>query len=360
MKIGITTRPLQANYGGILQNYALQQALKRLGHEAITIDLVPSYSLYRYLRSLCKTLLLWPIPWKRRKFVSYGTASSRSNAIEKFCKNHIALTKPLHRYQSLLVEQYDLEAVITGSDQVWRSKYNRYAGHLEDMFLRFVSKPNVKKLAYAASFGIDEWDYSPELTKECSRLAKEFMAISVREGSGIVLCNKHLDVEAIQVIHPTLLLDKADYEQLCADIPVESTPFTAVYVLDKSLPKMQLIQKLASEIGLPTKIFSAHHGMTLSIEEWLAMFRDARYLITDSFHGTAFSIIFNKPFVAIGNENRGMTRFNSLLSLFGLKERLYVSDKECDTSTNIDWEAVNIERKNLQDDAFDFLRLLDK
>ena len=174
------------------------------------------------------------------------------------------------------------------------------------------------------------------------------------------LCNKHLDVEAVQVIDPTLLLDKADYEQLCADIPVESTPFTAVYVLDKSLPKMQLIQKLASEIGLPTKIFSAHHGMTLSIEEWLAMFRDARYLITDSFHGTAFSIIFNKPFVAIGNENRGMTRFNSLLSLFGLKERLYVSDKECDTSTNIDWEAVNIERKNLQDDAFDFLRLLDK
>ena len=167
------------------------------------------------------------------------------------------------------------------------------------MFLRFVSKPNVKKLAYAASFGIDEWDYSPELTKECSRLAKEFMAISVREGSGIVLCNKHLDVEAVQVIDPTLLLDKADYEQLCADIPVESTPFTAVYVLDKSLPKMQLIQKLASEIGLPTKIFSAHHGMTLSIEEWLAMFRDARYLITDSFHGTAFSIIFNKPFVAI-------------------------------------------------------------
>lgn len=360
MRIGIVTRPLLTNYGGILQNFALQQALRKLGHEPITIDFIPSYSLYRYLRSFCKTLLLWPIPWKRRPFVSYRRAAGRSSVIDNFCKKHITLTERVTCYIPMLVERYGMEAVITGSDQVWRAKYNLYPEYLKDMYLRFVRQSGVKKLAYAASFGIDVWDYSSKMTETCRRLVKEFTAISVREESAIAMCREYLDVEATEVLDPTLLLDKTEYEALCHNIPVDSSSFIAVYILDKSLAKLRYIQKIALQIDLPIKVFSAHHDMTLSIEKWLAMFRDAQYVVTDSFHGTVFSIIFNKPFWSIGNTVRGMARFNSLLALFGLQKRLCTLDMEYNVSSNIDWELVNEKRYLLQKKSFDFLNQLDK
>lgn len=360
MKIGIVTRPLLANYGGILQNYALQHVLKRLGHEPITIDYVPRYSVYRYIRSFCKTLMLFFVHWKRRPFVSYKAASGRNERVDAFCHKYLALTKRVGSYSSDVVEEYGMEAVITGSDQVWRQKYNRYPGHLEDLFLRFVREPNVKRMAYAASFGIDEWDYSPITTENCRELAQKFTAISVRENSGVDLCKKYLQVYAVTVLDPTLLLNKEDYEQICVDVPSGYTPFVAVYVLDISLRKRRYIDDLVRKTGMPQRYFSAHHNMTLSIEEWLAMFRDAAFVITDSFHGTVFSIIFNKPFLTIGNTSRGMARFFSLLKMFGLQDRLFDVDKMVNIPGKIDWNLVNLKRAELQSASFDFLRLLNE
>ena len=134
MKIGILTQPLKANYGGILQNWALQQVLIKLGHEPITIDLLPQPSLSRFILSTVKSLILWFIPSKRRKFVRWHY--KRSPLFEKFVENKIKKTDVCHRYSMELVRKYHLDALIVGSDQTWRPLYNKNV--LYDMFLRSV------------------------------------------------------------------------------------------------------------------------------------------------------------------------------------------------------------------------------
>ncbi len=360
MKTGIVTHPLLTNYGGILQNFALQRVLRQLGHEPVTIDLVPEYPVYKYVRSLCKTLLLWFVPGKRRPFASYRTMADRNAKVVDFCRKHITLTERVRRYTPDIVARYGMEAVIVGSDQVWRARYNRYPGYMEDMFLRFVKEPDVKKLAYAASFGIDEWDYSPELTERCKEHAAQFAGISVREASGVALCEKHLQVQAVHVLDPTMLLDRAEYEQVCKEVPKETSRFMAVYILDLSQSKKKIAEHMAQEKGLAVKYFSAHHNMKLTIEEWLAMFRDAEFVITDSFHGTVFSILFNKPFLTIGNPGRGMARFHSLLNMFGLQDRLYqIGQEPAKADKKIDWEKVNGRRVEWKVRSLEFLRRLE-
>lgn len=353
MKIGIVTQPLLANYGGILQNYALQQILKRMGHEPVTIDYIPKLPIYRYLLSCVKTLALFFIPGKRRSFVPYPKYQ-RNTFITPFVDRYISKTRTVHKYSSSLISKYSIEMVISGSDQVWRPMYNFY---LEDMFLHFV-QTDVRKIAYAASFGVDNWEYTGKQTRCCSQLAKRFDAISVREDSGVSLCRRYLNVNAVEVLDPTLLLDREDYEVVCTEMPVCTDAFLASYVLDMTPEKNAFIHKLAMERGLSVRIFSADREATLSIEEWLSMFRDASYIVTDSFHGTVLSIIFNKPFISIGNKERGYSRFQSLLGKFDLQNRLLTVD-EFDRIVNdeIKWDEVNDLRKDWQKCSIDFLTL---
>lgn len=135
MKIGIVTQQLIGNYGGTLQNFALQQVLKRLGHDPITIDFIqPPISYFRYLLSICKSMVLFLIPNKRRPFAR-RLIPKRYAIMDSFVKKHIAVTRQVSSYTPDLIKEYGLEAMITGSDQVWRPRYNRI---LEDMFLRFL------------------------------------------------------------------------------------------------------------------------------------------------------------------------------------------------------------------------------
>ena len=156
-------------------------------------------------------------------------------------------------------------------------------------------------MAYAASFGTDQWEYTPEQEAECARLAKLFDAISVREASGVGLCKEHFDVEATHVLDPTLLLTANDYNDLCKGIEPRE-PFVFAYILDMTEQKVAEIKAFAEAKGLSCFIKSADADISDadSIELWLSYFRDAAYVITDSFHGTAFSINYNN-FITIYN-----------------------------------------------------------
>ena len=357
MKIGIVTQPLFANYGGLLQNYALQQVLKRLGHEPMTIDYLPPHALRRYVRSLCRWLLQLVSTGKWRAVPSLRRTLHRPGFVEEFMRRNIVTTGVVHAYTEALVGEYGLQALVTGSDQVWRPRYNK--GVLTDMFLRFAARADVRRMAYAASFGVDGWEFSPQQTQECARLARLMDAVSVRESSGIALCREHLGVEAVVMPDPTLLLQRADYEALCTAVPRVAKAFVAAYVLDKSAEKQHGIRRVAWELGLPVKRFSAHGGMTLTVEEWLAMFRDAAFVVTDSFHGTVFSILFHKPFVALGNAGRGMARFQSLLSGFGLERRLCEASGVTDLVRRpVDWSRVDGRLEELRGQASGFLKVL--
>ena len=312
--VGIVTHPLLWNYGGLLQNFALHQTLKKLGYKPITLNYVlPKLSIVKYFRFLLKTCLLF-FTSRRRPFVRRKNIYSRLSSFDDFFKKYIAKTKPFCQYSVKLLNENNIGCVIVGSDQVWRPQ--RFPP-VQDMYLAFCKKEsNLKRIAYAASFGVDYWEYTSKQSEVCARLVKKFDAVSVREKSGIKLCKDHFDVDTTLVLDPTLLLNKEDYSAVCATIPNKSKKYLAAYILDMNDDIRNLCESIASEKKLIPVYFSSGQTATLTVPEWLAMFRDASYVVTDSFHGTVFSIIFGKEFKCLYNESRGSTRFDSLLKLY--------------------------------------------
>lgn len=313
MNILILTQPLLNNYGGLLQNYALQGILRRLGNDSVTFDMVIPHRLWKYIFSYIKTFILFFIPGKRRPFVKFKRPPRRKILLNNFVLSNLNTTKPSSKFSKSLVYHNDIDAIIVGSDQVWRPRYN-YS--LEDMYLKFAKNIPIKRIAYAASFGVDDWEYTPRQTRKCSRLVKKFDAISVREETGVRLCKENLGVEATWVLDPTLLLTKEDYLPICDEVPVCDEKYLAVYVLDENEEMAATYEKEAASHGLVIRKIHVNSKNTLTIPEWLAMFRDASYVVTDSFHGTVFSIIFEKDFKCIFNNKRGTARFESLLKLY--------------------------------------------
>jgi hypothetical protein len=135
------------------------------------------------------------------------------------------------------------DAYIVGSDQVWRPKY---APELKNHFLGFAgNSAEIRKIAYAASFGVDKWEFSGSQTKNCSMLLKQFNAVSVREDTGIALCKDYLGVSATQTLDPTLLLSREDYAELTDKVKLPGFQHKLViYVLDMSEEKKKILKKV--------------------------------------------------------------------------------------------------------------------
>lgn len=355
MKIGIITQKLENNYGGILQNHALQTVLKQLGHEPITIDFRPGDSMFWYLVSQFRVFLLKCAGRKvcYRKYSS--TKTQRSLFTESFINKYINTTKRIQMLTPIIPKIYGLEAIIVGSDQVWRLKYNV----LRNTYLDFV-RGDCIKIAYGASFGVSEWEYNDEQTVKCKKWISRFKDVSVREHSGIELCAKFLNTSATHVLDPTMLLDYSHYAALCKNTPqISNNPYLFAYVLDLSHEKTDIIERYARERGLKVVLLSAEDNISVSIEDWLASIMGADFVITDSFHGTVFSILFKKEFVSLVNEERGADRFYSLLNMFGLQ------DRACDNYTLanllnignkvIDWRQIDTIRTNMRDSSLKFL-----
>lgn len=373
MKIGIITLPFNANYGGILQNFALQHTLRKMGHEVLTIsrysDPMPLKMKIlslgkRIIRRISgKNVILRTWPTQQELQIIWQNTN-------RFIKENIQVTHTLkseNEFRNL--DQYGFEAFIVGSDQVWRPKY---APDLENHFLGFtVGQSDLKRVAYAASFGVDNWEFSAAQTKSCGQLAKKFDAVSVREFSGVSLCKNHLEIDAMQVIDPTLLVSANEYRQLVGKY--ETPDFSGklvTYVLDKSPDKKEMVSKATEALSLETvSVMPSHFFREVGknrvndcivppVTHWIKGFMDAQFVITDSFHGTVFAIIFNKPFIAVGNIKRGIARFHALLEMFGLEERL-VADNKTDLTEllnkPIDFEKANLILEEKKREALAFL-----
>lgn len=313
MRIGIITQPLTSNYGGLIQNWALQQALKKIGHDPITIDVLPRSMTFIdwIIQNLITVKHIFNVKIKRPYYNLY---KHRPAIFEAFVKNNIVKTRTIRTYSANLIKEYDIKGLVVGSDQVWRPKYN--IGCIEDMFLRFIKNFHCVKSSYAASFGTDDWEFNKFQTAKCTELIKDFKAVSVREESGISLCKRYLGVNAVQVLDPTLLLEKKDYLNLIKHIErICNEKFLAAYVLDMTPDIESKIVAKASVLGLQPIIITADYGAELSVEQWISIFRDAEYIFTDSFHGSVFSLIFEKEFEFLINESRGSTRFSIIKEL---------------------------------------------
>ena len=364
MKIGIITQPLHTNYGGLIQNYALQQTLKHLGHEPITLDQRNTSSpQWRIIASYIKTFLLKLIGKGGNRLYPKQMDREKKHIRQHtnlFIERYITHTEPFKHtkeFRSYTIS-HQLDALIVGSDQVWRPIYNQ---NVLCSFLNFAKGLNLTRLAYAASFGVDFWEFNKYETRHAKELICKFKAISVREHSGIDLCRTFLGCDAVHVLDPTMLLDKEDYMQL---VEKENEPISNgnlfTYILDESEEKELIIKKVASDLDLqPFATMPKHQTDAFPpLTQWLRAFMDSKFVVCDSFHGAVFSIIFNKPFLIIGNKERGMTRFNSLLDTFELNNRMIDNIVNVHSIVNspIDWEKVNQIRCEMKNYSIQFLK----
>lgn len=363
MKIGILTLPLHTNYGGILQAYALQTILERMGHEVKVIEqqqkkrplwkmpIIYSKRVIRNLRG-CKC----PIFYEQKMKKELPILRQFTN---KFIKEYIHIIT----YKSLnSINQNEYDAYIVGSDQIWRPKYYP---NIKNAFLSFTNGWNVKRIAYAASFGTDKWEYTAKQTQDCSKLAHHFDGISVREKSGIQLCQQHLQIEAQHVLDPTMLLEKEDYVRLIQSPNItKNTGNLLVYILDETPDKILLINKIANEKKLkPLYVNSKIENINAKLEEriqppveqWLSGFLNASFVITDSFHACVFSILFKKPFIVYGNKERGIARFTSLLNMFNLQNRFITSSTEYTAVEDFDYDNVYEKLNEMRNSSKSFI-----
>lgn len=357
MRVTIVTTEQAANYGGVLQNYALQERLRKLGHTPMTLDRVYEIMSYgRYVLAQVKTLIFNLFGKKGREFYrKYPPVVQRNRDFNRFVRTNIKTSRPFVYYSKDLITDYNTDAIIVGSDQVWRRAFY-ITDLILDHFLRFAEDYDIKKIAYAASFGVDELDYEEPLAEQCKELLHKFDAVSVREHSGVDICKKSFDVEAQLMPDPTLLLDREDYEALCADIPQHKDRYLLSYLLDMDERMKEAVIEFAQKRGLSVVFCTSDADEMPSIEEWLALHRDAEFVITNSFHGTVFSIIFNKEFYAVVNSERGASRFTSLLSQLGLENHLLNTWKTFNNEyKKIDWERVNALRQKLQHKGTSYL-----
>lgn len=375
MKIGILTQPLYCNYGGLVQCYALQESLKRLGHEPIVLQrewnrkYTLSGALNYYAKHFIKLLLGRQSSW--HYYVSQEKRDYIAKETKKFINKRInPRSRHCYTTEELKSEAYQLklDAIIVGSDQVWRPDYSPCQ---PNYFLDFLDdSQNIKRISYAASFGGDHWNWNKDLTAQCAKLLQKFDAVSVRENSGIGFCKEHFHVDAVQVLDPTLLLDKEDYISLVGATERKRGNLFC-YVLDRSNEKRNIISEICQKTGMQSfetmpelddRVYNLYGDIEKAVfppvEDWLSAFMEAEMVITDSFHGTVFSIIFNKPFWVIGNEGRGMARFKSLLSLFGLEDRLISKNSitEQRIYSSINWNEVNIKRQLLKEKSLEYIK----
>ena len=335
MKIAILTQPLKTNYGGILQAFALQNILSRRGHHVTIINrrhnweagakLSARVLLYR-IGSLAKTILRKYI-LRQKEYILMNPFSpdfhSRMNEQDSllFVKRYINLSPKIFTSERLktYIISNNFEAYVVGSDQVWRPCYSPC---ITDFFLKEVPlSPKTIKIAYAASFGTNIWEFSQEETIECNSLVKEFDIVSVRERGGLQLCKEYLGVEAIHLLDPTMLLDVEDYIDLIKGAKTEKVQGNLFcYILDESPDAESLISLMQTEDGY-TPYYAGLDQIkyNVSVEQWLRNIYDAALVLTDSFHACVFSILFKKPFVVLRNQARGTARLDSLLEMFGLE-----------------------------------------
>lgn len=344
MKIAILTMPLVTNYGAILQAYALKTVLEQMGHEVTFIERsrrmhlkwwkAPVVYAYRLFKKYVLKDRYVQLFYERNNNQTLDEEVITSKYTGVFVKDNFNI-RHIKEYSD--IQEHDYDAFIVGSDQVWRHIYSRgILGSTPATYLDFTHDWNIKRISYAASFGSDWWEMDENLTALCAKLLAKFDAVSVREEYGVTMCSKCLHCEqAVHVLDPTMLLAKESYIKLFQNKVPKSPGNLLCYILDETDKKRRFIESVAEHDGLtPFRVNSLAEDSKAAIEQriqppveqWLRGFYDAEFIITDSFHACVFSILFNKPFVAILNRKRGLMRFESLLKTFGLQDRMIDED----------------------------------
>lgn len=372
MRIGILSLPLNTNYGGILQAYALQTTLQKMGHEVVILnqDRTTIQSPFKQFKSYGEYLVRRYLLGRNIIYKSPSILNQERSEREQYTQLFVNKNINTYKIKNLLNDvPENLDAIVVGSDQVWRHYYFTlsYRCGIENAFLKFCDDRTIRRIAYAASFGTDDWEYSEEETKECGRLLGKFDEVSVREAYAVKLCKEKLGRGDVRhVLDPTLLLTKDDYIEIVKNtVTPKNSGDLMCYLLDETEEKKKLVETIARtrnltpfNAGSKVEDLSAAHLERIQppVEEWLQGFMEAKFVVTDSFHACVFSIIFGKPFIVIANQFRGLSRFSSLLESLQLSNNMILSASEYDTTCDYSIPSSVYERlDHMKKEAISFL-----
>jgi hypothetical protein len=360
-KVGIITIFKVNNYGAELQAYATQKALQIMGYDAELIN-YPFYKNERHIRTTAsrpvfpmtvkKKFEEWAYP-KIAKFkllIQHNKNDEKRKAnFERFYINFARLSPEYRKIEELYNTDRLYDAYIVGSDQVWNPGI--YSS-LDPYFLKFAPRDK-KRLSYASSFGVSSFpDYTREYYKEA---LTDLNAIGVREENAVQIVKDLSGRQAQWVLDPTLLLDASDWSSIAKkmeEIPekfvllYELTPCPslkefALYIAKEKNAKVVRLTKDAAAVEMDGSVINVP---VAGPSEFLWMFEHAAFVVTNSFHGTAFSINFNKDFyVVTPARKKNNSRQQSILKLFNLSERLINEGEPLPQKGlwNIDYNPVN-------------------
>ena len=257
---------------------------------------------------------------KKLGYDPYIVGMRYGNENISFIQNHVQIRLIKNSFQEINKKDYDI--LMVNSDQTWRKCNAKY--FYDIAFLKFAKKWNIPKFVYAASLGMDKWNLNKKDEEIAKLLLKNFTGISVREKGSIKIVEKHLGIKPIFVLDPTLLIDRKYYLKLIKnyknDILIDDN-YIFVYTLTNSIKLKRYINKLIEATNY--KIYLITIKVKNQIEKFIYGINKAKAVITDSFHGTLFSIIFDKPFISFIEKERGNERFNSLKEVFGIGNRIF-------------------------------------
>lgn len=347
MRVYILSLPLNWNYGGILQQFALQKILKDMGLK------VKLLSRRRGRNKLFKALvhMKWRVVIPLLSKIKFFRGINPIFSVENFKRNYLDIASESFSERDLKTQVSDADLCIVGSDQVWNPEA---CPCLENYFLNFIERDSgIKKIAYAASFGKDSFDLCPSKFSRIASLIQGFDAISLREDSGVSILAKTFNMSAPKVLpDPVLLLEPKIYNDIIGNKESKKNQLFA-YILDQSEAKRNCIESVAKTLNLEVVYFLPFRATTQSkkaysfekectVENFLSGFRDSAFAITDSFHGTLFSLIFNVHFLSFRNEERGSTRFENILNKVQLLDRLISPYDNIELyNDRIHWDEVN-------------------
>ena len=373
MKVGIITFHFVSNQGGVLQAYASQKFIEKSGHEASIIDYRPGYHTVRYAsrknpftyteqywkkfqnRFAIKRVLLTVRSFARCMYMNImHTDDGVVAAYEKFVKENLHLTRQYKSLKQLISDPPQLDAYVTGSDQLWNPEILDYKFD-SAYFLPFGDK-KIPKVAYAVSTGKNLTAKEEGQLKE---LAMDLTAVSLREFNESTVTAIGKDVHIC--IDPTLLLDESDYASVESK-SVETEPYIFVYGFETTNEIKQAITLAMKKYSCKVINGSPHRikldGNVVNLRNYgpdlfLTLIKNASCVVTNSFHGTAFSIIYKKDFITVPHSTRGK-RMVELLGKLNLLQRLWGTDV-FSFEESIDWGFVYEELYILRKHSADYL-----
>lgn len=346
MKVALLTIWHEKNYGAELQAYATVKMLQQLGHQVEIINIYLSDSHMPNFKGRISSFVS-----------SFGPAEKK---FQEFWKRHMPVTRRYRSSDELMRFPPQADIYLVGSDQVWNPDLT---GEFEKLFFLDFARDDVRRISYSSSFGTSEW-HDEKNTDEIKKLLTKFDYISCRERSGVSILKETFGLSAHLTVDPTLLFSQ--YPELTG--PLHPRRTFVYYPLSEDPELTGYARTVASELGLEplnnkkaTTLFGHIVWDSVSIEDWVRNIGESEFVLTRSFHGLVFSLLYEKPFAIIASKNNRSTRILSLLEQLGMSERYFDSFQACTNAqpwrTPIDYSEVRKRIDSFRTESINYLKM---